>query len=144
MLVVNKNNGISYNKITKPFHKHKEVTFHDLWIRTSLSKKFAFLMWNIGTTYDVDKSTHLMQTFNNPLKACFSNKKCHITVQTRKTQIVLSVLVIENRIFNRFLKIFNVQNELPITFCSDKVCNKALKARKGDRLRHRNPICNPR
>ena len=68
-------------------------------------------------------------TFNNPLKVCFSNKKYLITIQTRPTQIVISIFLIEKPVFNRFLKIIGVQNQLPITFCSDLVCNKILMVR---------------
>ena len=36
--------------------------------------------------------------------------------------------LIEKPFFNGFLKIIGVQNQLPITFCLDLVCNKTLKA----------------
>ena len=62
-------------------------------------------------------------TFNNPLKVYFSSKKYLITIQTRPTQIVISIFLIEKPVFNRFLKIIGVQNQLPITFCSDLVCD---------------------
>ena len=35
----------------------------------------------------------------------------------------------EKPVFNGFLKIIGAQNQLPIIFCSDLVCNKTLKAR---------------
>ena len=35
----------------------------------------------------------------------------------------------ENPVFYRFLKIIVTQIQLPITFCSEFVCNKTLKAR---------------
>ena len=40
-----------------------------------------------------------------------------------------SIFLIENPVFNGFLKIVGVQNQLPITFCLDLMCNKTLKAR---------------
>ena len=49
-------------------------------------------------------------TFNNPLKACFSNKKYLITIQTRPTQIVISIFLIEKPGFIGFLKLIGVQN----------------------------------
>ena len=57
-------------------------------------------------------------TFNNPIKVCISNKKYPITNQTRQTQIVKVYFVLKNRFFVH-----------KITFCSDLMCNKALKAR---------------
>ena len=68
-------------------------------------------------------------TFNNPLKVYFSSKKYLTTIQTRPTQIVLSIFLIEKTVFNRFLKIIGVQNQLPIPFCSDLLCNKTLMVR---------------
>ena len=58
------------------------------------------------------------------LKDSFLNKKYFITIQTRPTQIVKVYFLLKNR----FLKIINLQNQLPITYCSDLVCNKTLKA----------------
>ena len=63
-------------------------------------------------------------TFNYPVKACFSNKKYLITIQTRPTQIVLSIFSIEKIVFIGFLKTICVQNQSHITFCSDLWCNK--------------------
>ena len=40
-----------------------------------------------------------------------------------------SIFLIEKPVFNGFLKIIGAQNQLPITFCSDLVCNKTLKAK---------------
>ena len=60
--------------------------------------------------------------FNNLLKACFSNKKYLITIQTPPTQIEMIIFLIEKLI----LKIIGVQNQLPITFFSNLVCNKIL------------------
>ena len=64
--------------------------------------------------------------FNNPLKVCFWNKKYLITIQTRPTPIVKSIFLIEKPVFNAFLKVIGVQNQLLITFCSNLVCNKTL------------------
>ena len=38
-------------------------------------------------------------------------------------QIVISIFLIENPVY-KFFKVFGVQNQLPITFCSDLVCNR--------------------
>ena len=35
----------------------------------------------------------------------------------------------EKLFFKGFQKVIGAQNQLPITFCSDLVCNKILKAR---------------
>ena len=43
--------------------------------------------------------------------------------------ICKSIFLIEKPAFNGFLKIIGAQNQLLITFCSDIVCNKTLKAR---------------
>ena len=40
-----------------------------------------------------------------------------------------SIFLIEIPIFNGFLKFIGAQNQLPITFCSDLMRNKTLKAR---------------
>ena len=42
---------------------------------------------------------------NNPIKACFSNKQCPVTIQTRPKQIVNSVFLIEKLGFKGFFKI---------------------------------------
>ena len=63
------------------------------------------------------------------MKACFSNKKYPIAIQICPTQIGNSLLIIEKPGFNRFLKIIGVQYQLLITFCSDLVCIKRLKAK---------------
>ena len=68
-------------------------------------------------------------TFNNPLKVYFSNKKYLITIQTRPTPILKSIFLIENPFFYEILKVIGVQNQVPITFCSDLVCNKTLMVR---------------
>ena len=41
--------------------------------------------------------------FNNQLKVCFSNKTYLITIQTRLTQIVIRIFLIENPVFNEFV-----------------------------------------
>ena len=51
-----------------------------------------------------------------PLKACSSNTKYSITIQTRPTQIVNSI---EKLVFIGLLKIIGIQNQPPITFCLD-------------------------
>ena len=51
-------------------------------------------------------------TFNNPIKAGISNKNYLITIQTRTTEIVISIFLIVNPVFYRFLKIIGVKNQL--------------------------------
>ena len=64
-------------------------------------------------------------TFNISLKACFSNKKYLITIQTRPTQIVkVYFLIIEKPNFNGFFKIIYVQNHKLFRF------NNTLRAKK--------------
>ena len=41
-------------------------------------------------------------TFNNPLKACFSNKKYLNTIPTQPTQIILSIFRIKKTGFKDF------------------------------------------
>ena len=60
------------------------------------------------------------------MKVYFSSKNYLITTQTRTTQIVISIFLIKKPFFNRFLIIIGVQNQLPITFCSDLLCNILL------------------
>ena len=38
-------------------------------------------------------------------------------------------ILVEKPVFNGFLKISGAQNQLPIIFCLDLVCNKTLKAK---------------
>ena len=66
---------------------------------------------------------------NSPLKACFSNDKYLITIQTRPTKIAVSTFLIEQPVFNGILKIIGVQNQLPITFSLNLVCNQTSKVR---------------
>ena len=47
-------------------------------------------------------------TFNNPLKACFSNK-IYITIQTHPTQIVKVYFLMKKQVFSGFLKFIVVQ-----------------------------------
>ena len=69
-------------------------------------------------------------TFNNLLKATFSNKKYPITIQTDPTPNINSIFLINSKpVSNVFLKIIGAQNQLPITFCTDIVCSKTLNAR---------------
>ena len=54
---------------------------------------------------------------NNPIKDCFSDKKYTFSIQTRTTQIEISIFLI------------CVQNQLPNTFSIALACIKILKAR---------------
>ena len=83
-----------------------------------LVQYLRFLMYNICISIN----------FNNPLKVCLSNKKYLITIQTCPTPIVKSIFLIEKPV-NEFSKVIGVQNQLPITFCLDLVCNKTLMVR---------------
>ena len=44
-------------------------------------------------------------TFNNQLKACFSNKEFTITTQTRPTQIVKVYFLLKNQVLTDFLRL---------------------------------------
>ena len=63
------------------------------------------------------------------------NMHCNINKISKKGKSVayqypfISIFLIEKPVINVFLKIIGVQNQLPITFCSDLLCNKTLKAR---------------
>ena len=67
-------------------------------------------------------------TFDNPLNASFSNKKYPFTIKTQLTQIVKVYFLLKTRFLTIF-KDYLLQNQLPITFCLDLVCNKTLQAR---------------
>ena len=58
----------------------------------------------------------ILITFNNPLKAWFSNIKYFVTIQTRMAQIVNIIFLIKKNGFIGFLKFINIQNQLFITF----------------------------
>ena len=67
-------------------------------------------------TYDLIFLVHFLNficipiTFDNPLKANFSNNKYLITIQTRQTQIVEVYFLLQTG-FNTFLKIIGAQNQ---------------------------------
>ena len=67
----------------------------------------------------LDKRKYIcIQTrFNNPTKDCFSDKKYTFSIQTRTTQIEISIFLI------------CVQNQLPNTFSTALACIKILEAR---------------
>ena len=48
-------------------------------------------------------------TFNNFIKACFSNKKYTVPIPLRTTQVEGSIFIIQNQILIRFLKISGVK-----------------------------------
>ena len=66
------------------------------------------------------------KTFHNHIKACFSNKKYSIAIQTRPTQIVNSIFLMEKPL-TRFIKIIGVQNRLPITFDTDLIYDTHIR-----------------
>ena len=66
--------------------------------------------------------------FNNPLKACFSNKKSPITVQTRPTEIVKVYFLLKPVIFCGFLRFINIGAQNQFLFGSNLVL-QASKAR---------------
>ena len=51
-----------------------------------------------------------------------------------------SIFLIEKAFFNRFFRIISSQNQLPLTFSSDLVCNKTIKARNSTFLTFNIPI----
>ena len=53
-------------------------------------------------------------TFDNKLKACFSNKISYYNPNTPDTNCT-SIFLIENPVFKGFLKIIGGPNQLPIT-----------------------------
>ena len=55
-----------------------------------------------------------------------------------------SIFLIEKPVINEFLKIINAQNQLPITFGSDLVCNRTLKARNSTSTSHEFLTLNPK
>ena len=71
----------------------------------------------------------MLITFNNPLKAFFSNKKYPITIRIQPAKIVNSIFLIVNPIFNEFKSIIDVKNQLPISFGTLLAYNKILKVR---------------
>ena len=91
-------------------------------VRTSASGWIDFTSINVGDFGGYQSSACSIDFFCT-LKACFSNKKYPITFQTRPTQIVKVYFWLKNR----YLKIIGAQNQLPITFRSDLVCNKAFE-----------------
>jgi hypothetical protein len=58
----------------------------------------------------------MLITFNNPLKAFFSNKKNSVTILTLTAQIVNIIFLIETQFFIGFLNSIGVQNQFHITF----------------------------
>ena len=47
-------------------------------------------------------------TIYSPIKACFSNRKYHVKIQTRTTIIVNSIFLIEKNVLIEFLRIIGV------------------------------------
>ena len=76
------------------------------------------------------KSNNLC-TFNNPLKDCFLIffEISYYNLNSPDTNCNKYISYKKKRFSNGFIKIIRAQNQLPITFCSDLVYNKALKAR---------------
>ena len=69
-------------------------------------------------------------TFNihqNYSKVCFLTKKISYYNLNTPNINCISNFLLENPVFNGF-KIIGGQNKFPITFCSNSVCNKTLKA----------------
>ena len=74
------------------------------------------------------KTLYSSKTFNHPIKACFSNKKEPVKIQT---QIINSIFLIENHpVLTGFWKSIDVQNPLPITFGTALIHIKMLKVGK--------------
>ena len=64
----------------------------------------------------LQKNFWIQITFNNSNIAYFSNKKYSVAIQTRQTQIVNTIFLIEKLVLTEFLQIIDVPNQLPITF----------------------------
>ena len=66
-----------------------------------------------------------------------------ITIQTRLTQFVEAYFfLLKNRFLTDFKRLLVQKNQLLITFCSDLICNKTLKARNSTPT-HTNILLNP-
>ena len=53
-----------------------------------------------------------VQTFNYPIKACFSNKNYLNTIQIRTSKIINSIFIIEKLVLIEFSKVIVVQSVL--------------------------------
>ena len=67
-------------------------------------------------------------TFYNLLKSVFQKEISHYNPDTPDTNCK-SIFLFEKLVFNNFLNMIGAKNQLPITFCSDLMRNKTLKAR---------------
>ena len=95
-----------------------------------------FTLFNINCAINLRFSNNKIYIFfepitiNNFIKACFSNEKCSVTIQTGTTQIIVnSLFLIEKPGIIRFPKIICVQNQLSISFGIALLCNKILKVK---------------
>ena len=80
-------------------------------------------------------------TFNNLIRACFSNKKCILLIQTGKTQNENDKFLIKNLVLIAFLKIIGIQNQIPIRFSIALKRNKILTFRNANpHTRLSNPL----
>ena len=55
----------------------------------------------------------LQKTFNNPpIKACFSNKNYTVSIQTRLTQMEISIFLITKKVFTSIFRliVIDIQN----------------------------------
>ena len=79
--------------------------------------------------------------FNNPIKANFSNYEYPITMQTRLTQNVNSIFLIEKKycFFTGFLKIIVEQNQLHITYSTALSQINIIKVIKVIKVRNPTP-----
>ena len=68
-------------------------------------------------------------TFQDHIKACFSNKKYIVSIQTCPTKIGNNWFLIAKQVLMGSLKIIGVQNQLPFSFGTVFVCSKILKVR---------------
>ena len=62
-------------------------------------------------------------TFNYPITVCFFVKKCPVTIQTRATQILNNISLIQKPLLIDFLNVIDVPNQSSISFSILKVRN---------------------
>ena len=64
-----------------------------MWSLIAITLAIIFIIYNIVC---------IPITFNNPIKACFSNKKYHLRIQKHTTQILNSIFLIDKPVLQDF------------------------------------------
>ena len=67
----------------------------------------------------------------------WNNKYVDLLILTRPTQIENSIILNENPVLIKFLRIVVIQNQLPFNFVTASVCNRLLKVRNSPPLTHK-------